>query len=604
MTTTRAEYANWDMSTYFDAFDSEQYRAYRNGYKQNITVVLQRARALGGLTPETLSEWVTLLLDAEQLMVQGRHLFSYLGCLSAADSKNESYNSEYAGLQALSAQHQKVSVRVLAAFKGAEDAVFDQLVSHPDLASASYKLHRMRTESQKKMDPELEALAAELSVDGLNAWSRLYDQVAGRLEFEMPQPDGPTKSVPMALRNSLLESPDAEVRQAALAESNQAWAGVEEVTAASLNAIAGTRLTLYERRGIDDFLEPALFGSGITRKTLDALLGAIEERCGVARSYLQRKAELLGSTTLGFQDVYSPLPLDGVEKLDWQDATERVVSAFDSFYPALGEFAQMTIDKRWIDSEVREGKRPGGFCTTSYHNRESRIFMSFNNTLGDVQTLAHELGHAFHSWLMRDMRPWQRGYPMTLAETASIFAETLFTDALLSDSGASERDKAIVLTTRMDNACAFLLNIPMRFYFERDFYRERAEGVVRVSRLKELMLAAQARCFGDCLDPEQMDPYFWASKLHFYISGVSFYNYPYSFGYLFSLGVAAMAKQQGPEFLPRYEQLLRLTGSDTAENVARRALGVDIQSQEFWESSIALIEADFEQWEAVLPGAL
>ncbi len=602
MTTT--EYANWDMTSYFDAFDSEQYRTFREAYKENVAAVQARAADLGRLTEQTLSGWVALLVDTEQLDVQASHLFSYLGCLSAADAKNEQITGEYASMMGAYAEHKKVTVLIQAAFKQVEDAVFDKLLGHPDLAGATYMLSRLRDEARKTMSAELESLAAELGVDGISAWGQLYDQVSGRLEFEMPQPDGGSKTVPMALKNSLLEDADASVRKAALEGSNAAWAGIEDMTAAALNAIAGTRLTLYKQRGVDHFLDPALFSSGITHKTLDTMMGVIDEHCEVARTYLSRKAELIGKPRMGFQDFYCPLPLDDVEPIGWQAATGRIVSAFDSFYPALSEFAQMSFDKNWIDSEVRDGKRPGGFCSSSYQNCESRVFMTYNDTLGDVQTLAHELGHAHHNWLMRDMRPWQRGYPMTLAETASTFAETLFTDALLADPSSTDRDKAIILTTRMDSATAFLLNIPMRFYFERDFYTERADGPVSVSRFKELMLAAQRKCYGECLSEEEMDPYFWASKLHFYISGLSFYNYPYSFGYLFSLGVFAMAKEQGAEFLPRYEELLRLTGSDTAENVAKRALDVDLESPEFWRNSIKLVEQDLAQWESIVPGVL
>jgi oligoendopeptidase F len=221
-----------------------------------------------------------------------------------------------------------------------------------------------------------------------------------------------------------------------------------------------------------------------------------------------------------------------------------------------------------------------------------------------VQTLAHELGHAFHSWVMRDLRPWAAQYPMTLAETASTFAETLLTDAILDAPETSDQLKAVMLDTRLEAAAAFMLNIPMRFHFEKRFYEERSAGEVSVSRLKELLLEAQRDSYGDTLNPAELDPMFWASKLHFYITEVSFYNFPYSFGFLFSLGVYARARKEGPEFFRKYEELLRLTGSDTAENVARRALGVDLETQDFWLDSIALVEEDMRRFEELIPKVL
>ena len=186
---------------------------------------------------------------------------------------------------------------------------------------------------------------------------------------------------------------------------------------------------------------------------------------------------------------------------------------------------------------------------------------------------------------------------MTLAETASTFAEQLIIDAVLANPDASPQERATVLDSRLQDAAVFLLNIPMRFFFEKAVYEERATGELSVSRLKELMLNAQRQCYSDCLAEDELDPWFWASKLHFYITGISFYNFPYTFGYLFSLGLFALAKQEGPSFLPRYEELLRLTGSDTAERVAARCLGVDLEAPDFWNASIDLIKQDLGRFE-------
>ncbi len=226
--------------------------------------------------------------------------------------------------------------------------------------------------------------------------------------------------------------------------------------------------------------------------------------------------------------------------------------------------------------------------------------MTYDRTLGDLFTLAHELGHAFHGHLMRDMRSWACRYPMTLAETASTFAEQLVIDAVLEDPKASPLERATILDSRMQDAATFLLNIPMRFYFEHAFYEERRHGEVSVGRLKELMLDAQRRCYGDTLAEDELDPWFWASKLHFYITDLSFYNFPYTFGYLFSLGIFARAKAEGPAFLPHYEALLRRAGSASAENVARESIGVDLQQPEFWNESIDRIEADLARFESEL----
>jgi oligoendopeptidase F len=588
---------DWDMTPYFDEFDGPSYRSFRETLATDVARLQQDALALDAINEESLAGWTALLVRLEEVSARAGHLAGYLGCLGAADSRNEEIARENASAAAASADYQKIFVTVRAAFGACEDDVFAKLVARPELKDAHYFLTRLRESAKQRMEPELEGLSTDLAVTGIEAWGRLYDQISGRLEFDLEVAGRDTQRVPVAVTRSLLEDPDAAVRRAALVGSNLAWESVGDVLAACLNAIAGTRLALYERRGVPHFLEPALFDAGITRKTLDTLLGTVERRAGVTRSYLEQKAAVLGRSKLGFQDQMAPLPVESHERIPWAAAEERIRDTFGRFYPKLADFAGSAFERRWIDFQPRPGKRPGGFCSTSSFINESRVFITYNETLGDLSTLAHELGHAFHGKLMADMRTWSRRYPMTLAETASTFAEQLVIDAVLEDPEAPASQRALILDSRMQDATAFLLNIPMRFYFEKSLYEERAAGELSVTRLKELMLDAQRRCYGDVLDEGELDPWFWASKLHFYITGLSFYNFPYTFGYLFSLGIFTQAKHEGPDFLPRYEALLRLTGSDTAEGVAHQALGVDLEGPDFWESSIDLIEADFESWQ-------
>jgi oligoendopeptidase F len=399
------------------------------------------------------------------------------------------------------------------------------------------------------------------------------------------------------MRLTLLQDPDPALRRATLLGTQRAWAGMADVVAACLNGIAGQRLTLYRRRGVPHFLDPALFDAAIGRRTLDTMLEVVKARQEVARRFLRRKAGLLGRERLGFQDLHAPLPVSSPRRVPFDEGRERVLAAFEAFDPELAEFARGAFHRRWIDWRPRPGKRPGGFCSSSSWIRESRVFITYDGADGDVSTLAHELGHAYHAWLVRDLRPWATRYPMTLAETASTFAEQLVIEAGLSGPDSGPEERAAILDGRMRDAATFLLDIPMRFDFEKAFYEERGRGELAPGRLCELTLQAQRQNFGDTIAEDELDPWFWASKLHFYITGLSFYNFPYTFGYLFSLGIFSHAKQEGHGFLPRYRELLRQTGSDTAERVARRALGIDLEQPEFWNASIDLLETELGRFE-------
>ena len=588
---------DWDMTPYFPQLGGDEYHAFRQTLSADVAALKRDAANLAQPDTASLSAWIALLQRLEDVTARANHLGSYLGCMGAADSRDEFIQSETAALATDRAELAKVFVTVKAAFREADDDTFAALLNAPTLQPIAYFLERLRKSASWSMEAELEALAADLDVTGLSAWGRLYDHVSGTLEFDLHVPGQEPKRVPVSVTRSLLEDPDPTVRKAALVGSNAAWEQNGHVMAACLNAISGTRLTLYQRRGVQHFLEPALFDAGISQATLDTMFGVVTARWDVARRYLRRKAHIWGRTQLGFQDLMAPLPFERQAKIPWQAACQRVGAAFGGMYPDLSRFVAMAFEQRWIDHTPRPGKRPGGFCSTSSIIKQSRIFMTYNETLGDLSTLAHELGHAFHGWLMRDMRPWSRRYPMTLAETASTFAEQLIIDAVLANPEASPQERATVLDSRLQDATVFLLNIPMRFFFEKAVYEERAKGELSISRFKELMLDAQRQCYGDCLAEDELDPWFWASKLHFYITGISFYNFPYTFGYLFSLGLFALAKQEGPSFLPRYEELLKLTGSDTAERVAARCLGVDLEAPDFWNASIDLIEQDLAHFE-------
>lgn len=590
---------DWDLTAYFPEAFGEAYTRFKDELERDLERHRKRTRDLVPPDATNVAEWRELLLQLETLSARMRHLGSYLGCIGAADARNEAVQRDTAWLSVRRADFAKIAVAVRAALAAAPGADFERLCAQPELEPVRFFLTRQRQEAAHLMPTELEALAADLGVTGINAWSRLYDQLSGNLTFELDVPGAPVRTVPASAARSLYGDPDAAVRQAALTGVNRAWERIADSVAACLNAIAGTRHVLHGRRHINHFLDPALFDAAIERSTLDTMLAAVRARQDVPRRFLARKAQLLGVERLGFQDLEAPLPDAGRTELTWEQGVERVLAAFAP-YEALHALAREAIDARYIDHSQREGKRPGGFCSSSPLINQSRIFMTFAGALGDVQTLAHELGHAFHNRVMRDLRPWQRYYPMTLAETASTFAELLVTDAVLSDPHATRGAKLTVLDTRLADGATFLLNIPMRFDFEVAFYEERQRGEVSVSRLKELMLDAQRANYGDVLDPDALDPWFWASKLHYYIVGTSFYNFPYTFGYLFSLGLFARGKRAGSGFTGQYEELLRLTGSDTAEAVARRAFDIDLADPAFWHECIDLVASDLSTFEGLL----
>lgn len=255
----------------------------------------------------------------------------------------------------------------------------------------------------------------------------------------------------------------------------------------------------------------------------------------------------------------------------------------------------MAVEKRWVEAEDRPGKAGGAFCTGMGPRKQTRVFMTYAGSYDNLSTLAHELGHAYHGFVLNHTPFFATWYPMTLAETASIFTESLVTDAALAASSGTD-ERLMLLDQKLQSAYVLFCDLYTRFLFETSFYGERKKGIVETARLRELMIGAQQRAFGGLLDDSGNHPLFWASKLHFYATEAPFYNFPYTFGYLFAQGVYARAKQEGPAFADRYKALLADTGSMTSEEVARKHLGVDLTGEDFWLSAVNLALAEVDQF--------
>jgi oligoendopeptidase F len=595
----------WDLTSYFPQFDGPELHQFKEALRKDIASLQEQATSLPPLAEESAGAWESVLVHNEDLSRRLSHLSSYISCLASADARNEAYIKEEAALARQRAELAKVRIELLRAMKNTSDEIFASFTARSSLTGAQHYLNRLREEAGRAMAPAKEILATDLGVDGIQAWGRLYDTLSSKLEFDMVYPDHRRERLPMSQRRSLMDHPDRRIRKAAFDGGNAAWQTVEDVAAAALNAIGGTRLTLNRHRGVEYFLDIALFQASISRKTLDAMFTALFDNVDLPRRILRLKAKQIRQMGVAWFDLGAPLELPNQPQLSWDQAKTTVAESFLRAYPALGNFfQQQVIGKNWVDWEPRPGKRPGGFCTSSMLSKESRIFMTYNDSLGDMLTLAHESGHAFHGYLMRDIRPYGRSYPMTLAETASTFGEQVLMNGLLDDPAVSDAQKAWMLDVEVGHSAIYLLDIPVRYEFEKAFYEERRNGELVVSRLKELMVETQRRVLGSVLEPGGEDPYFWASKLHFYITGITFYNFPYTFGFLLSRGLYAMFRKDGASFLSKYEELLRLTGSDTAENVVRRTLGRDLENPQFWSETILSLEEPLRRLEALLPTIL
>lgn len=496
----------------------------------------------------------------------------------------------------LASEMQKLSNTLMKKLVKIPDADWDVLLQDQQLEKVAFRLGEIRNKGKRLLSDEEEKLIADLNKDGLTAWSRLYDTVVSIMTIPFTDEKGETTelSVGQAM-NRMYADPDPLVRKQLFENWEKEWTKYAPIFADTLNHLDGYRITLQKAHGRENHLEEPLEYNRMSKATLDAMWGAVAANKEPFIQFLNRKAQLLGMEKLGWQDVDAPVTVGDAKptRYTYDDACDFIIEHFSSFGAKLAGFAEHALKNRWVEAEDRPNKRPGGYCTSLPEWEESRIFMTFTGSSTDVNTLAHELGHAFHSHVMRDLPYLNQQYAMNVAETASTFAETIVGNATIKRA-ATKEEKIALLNAKLENATAMFLNIHARFLFEDAFYKEREKGIVSEKHLNELMVEAQKEAY--CNSLSSYHPHFWCSKLHFFIDDVPFYNFPYTFGYLFSLGIYAKYLENPDGFEEKYIELLKDTGSMKVEELAEKHLGADLTKQDFWEAGIRLAAKDVEEF--------
>lgn len=541
----------------------------------------------------------------DQLSVLLQNPSAYANCLLSVNGRDAEALTLQGRLQAYQKRLGDVTEPLSQFCDLASDEDIAAFLADPEVAAAEFVVNHSRARRHELLSLKEEGLVNGLSQDGIHAWGRLYSQLSGTLECEVLV-GNEQQQMGIAQAAGLMQSPDDDLRRNAWTAINGAWQQHEESCTAGINAIAGWRLELCRKRSGSKpvhFLDAPVHMNRISRATLDGILQAAEEFRPLARRAAKLQAKAYGKQRIGPWDSRAPAPVldpGANAAIPFATAVNIIADAYAQVDTSLGEFVHMMIENRWVEGTVGAGKRPGAYCTGFRKSRTPRVYMTYTGGASDVITLAHELGHAYHSWVMRDLPESQLSYGMSLAETASTFGETLVRDAMLHNAD-SLQTRMDVIWEDMTALTAFVLNIPARYEFERRFYEAREARPLRADELKTLMSEAWEHWYGDALS--EPDPMFWASKLHFYISGLSFYNFPYLFGYLFSLSVYASRERLAGEFFPRYQALLRDTGRMTAEQLALKHLDADLTKPEFWRETLRALEPRVDAFAAVVEEA-
>ena len=581
---------HWDMTSIFPSLDSPEFAAAYNSAIQKIAdlAVLWNSHKIGDDAP--ILEPFALAVVFEEVMARYstlqeelRTVGAYIGSFISTNSRDEAAQARRSGLQKHLVTLSKLGTR-MATWIGTLD--LETLFAHSETAkSYAHYLRRTQYSAKHLMPVREEALLSELYQSGAGGWSKLYSDTVSQISIPFGE-----ESLPMSAIRALASDSDRDTRRRAYEAELAAWEKNALPIAAALNAIKHESNAVFTRRGWDSPLEVSVFLNSIDKPTLDAMMSAAKKSFPHFRTYLKAKAKILfGGDALPWFDLFAPV---GSEERhwDWPDATAFVAEQFGTYSPKMQNLALRAYREKWIDAEPRMGKHDGAFCM-GIRKDESRIGQNYKPAYGGVSTLAHELGHAYHNICLADRPYVLRGSPMTLAETASIFCETIVRRAAMKQGSAGER--LAILEASLQSCTQTVVDITSRFLFESRVLEARKERELSIAELCTLMAEAQKETYGDGLDSDALHPYMWAAKGHYY--GSTFYNYPYMFGLLFSLGLFAKYESDPDTFRTGYDDLLSRTGMADAATLAAQ-WGIDTRDEAFWDSSLAVLRADIAEF--------
>ena len=565
----------WSLDVYYKGYDDPAFAKDMKSLEEaakNLAPALEKAK-----TQKNKDGLVTVLQALEDNMTKTRKVYEYVMLRSSVNTTDGETNDNIARIQKLlaaTAKDEAAITKYIASIPDLEECI----AADPMLTEYAFFLRNKKEEAKHQFSDEMEAMISKMNLSGGAAWSQLFDYLTSTVKVDY---EGKTITLP-AVRN-LATDKSQEVRKKAYEAELACYEKIEGSIAYALNSIKSQVNMLSKERGYTSALDMTLQQSHMKRETLDAMLESMQEYLPKFHEYLRAKAHYLGHEgAMPWYDMFAPV--GKTEKTyTIEEAKDYLIESFSEFSEDMAKMMERAFDEAWIDFYPREGKVGGAFCAEVSHAEQSRILTNFNGTFDAVDTLAHELGHAYHSTQIFSHRPLNADYPMQVAETASTFNETHITRNAIAKAEGEE--KLALMDSFLTGTTQTICDIYSRFLFEDAVFNSCEERFLMPEDLKAMMLDAQKKAYGDGLDENFLHPYMWTCKGHYYSEGLSYYNFPYAFGCMFAMGLYSQFEKEGKEFLPKYNALLHATSVKSVEDTAAM-VGVDLTTKDFWRSSL------------------
>ena len=592
------------MTKYRQVWDLDS--LYQDGSKSirlinDIQAIEERLRLLKESLPtiaissaEEASSVLTFLIEMGDIKLKLSQVTSFLSCLLAQNYVDEAASAIHNKISNLTSAYNALLANFQAIIANVPLNIWIEILESNVLKDLEMLVTEWRNEAESTLTSNEKAILSSLSTDGYHGWGQLYQTLMGNLEVEV-NVEGKLRKYSIGQALNFRSHPDEQVRKIAHESLERKWSEQKDIFAKILNHLAGFRLQMYQLQGIEDVLQEPLRKNRMKKETLEAMWSVVSKHKNPFVQYLKQKGEMNHDDKMQAYNFWAPLSTNA-RNIDFDDAIDLVIRHFSKFGPKLGEFVITAINKGWIEAENRLKKSAAAFCASFPVSEQSRIFMTYGETMMSVLTLMHELGHAFHNTAMNGQFGLNKQYPLCIAETASTFAEMIVLDGMIKKA-ETKAEKITLLDEKLKRSVMNFMNIHSRFLFEQTFYEERKKGFVSADRLNELMQEAISLGYEDSID--HVSVYTWLWTPHFYITNAPFYNFPYTFGYLLALSLYAKAKEMGAGFENAYIQLLRDSGKMTTEELIQKHLNEDITKEAFWEKGIKICIEDVEHFLAL-----
>ncbi len=574
----------WSLDELYSGYDDPAYASDLQKLQDSINAINQ---APAKLAENDLAANVRMILDLlnNHNRISSK-LFSFSSLQVSANTNDGISASKMGVLMQMNNQATKAQTQLQKYIAHIGD-IDKFLQENPDLEIYRTFFKRAKDDDQYALSDEVEEAIGKMNISGGNAWNNLQSALTSSVKVQY---NGTTTNL-STIRN-LAYDPDPAVRKAAYEAELACYDQIKVPVAYALNSIKMQAASECQLRGYDSVLSKTLHTSRMKPETLDALWSAIDDYLPKFHEYLAVKGKALGHENgCPWYDMFAPMGKND-KTYTIEEAKDYLMELFESFNPQLAEIAGRAFDENWIDYYPREGKVGGAFCSGLGSIKQFRILTNFDGMFTDLVTIAHELGHGYHNFMVHDNPPVIQRYTMPVAETASTFNENVVMNAAIARAESKE-EKLALIESQLSDTTQIICDIYSRFLFEKEVCERRVSEFLSADELCDIMIRSQKKAYGHGLDNDVLHPYMWICKSHYYRANLGYYNFPYAFGGLFARGLYEQYLKEGTPFIEKFNKMLKATPTTSCEDAAM-ICGIDLTDKAFWSMSLEAVTKNIE----------